>query len=212
MSQHMILIEPSANALDISETFSDRERDHDNLSGSSKGFHSVLSSRGRGRQGQRDASFLRAACRSRGRPKRPRRQDVYKIAYPVKPGENRFDVSLLSAAHRNVLEQDPAWRGSNAPGDASTVTLEGEGVESLGQEPQTQAHIYSMPGRGLYGENHRHGLAAKRGGRRAARRGPGQPQLEEKAARVYSRMDWVLGLAFAILGLGGVLLYRRSAA
>jgi hypothetical protein len=40
----------------------------------------------------------------------------------------------------------------------------------------------------------------------------GQPQIEEKPARVYSRMEWVLGLAFAILGLGGVLLYRRSAA
>jgi hypothetical protein len=40
----------------------------------------------------------------------------------------------------------------------------------------------------------------------------GSPQIEIKAARIYSQLGWVLGLAFAILVLGGVMLYRRGAA
>ena len=94
----------------------------------------------------------------------------------------------------------------------SSVTLEGEGLQSLGQEPQTKAHIYGA------GDADYTVKITGTGSLRNADAAPGdeedsgQPQIEEKAARVYSRMYWVLGLAFSILGLGGVLLYRRSAA
>jgi hypothetical protein len=95
----------------------------------------------------------------------------------------------------------------------STVTLEGDNIQSLGQEPQTQAHIYNA-GDADYSVKIT-GTGSLRNAESAAQppdEDPGEPQIEEKAARVYSRMYWVLGLAFAILGLGGVLLYRRSAA
>jgi hypothetical protein len=92
-----------------------------------------------------------------------------------------------------------------------TVTLEGGDVQFLGQEPQTKAHIYSAGDAGytvkIVGTGSLRNAEAP-----AADEDSGQPQLEEKAARVYSRMYWVLALAFAILGLGGVLLYRRSTA
>ena len=38
----------------------------------------------------------------------------------------------------------------------------------------------------------------------------GAPKVEIAAARIYSRLSWVLGLAFGILALGGFALYRRG--
>jgi len=35
---------------------------------------------------------------------------------------------------------------------------------------------------------------------------------EETAARVYTQLYWVLGLAFAILAVGGTMLYRKGTA
>jgi hypothetical protein len=39
----------------------------------------------------------------------------------------------------------------------------------------------------------------------------GSPKPAAGPARVYQKLPWVLGLTFSILGLGGALLYRRSA-
>jgi len=40
----------------------------------------------------------------------------------------------------------------------------------------------------------------------------GRPVPESGAARIYTQLPWVLGLTFAILGVGGVMLYRKGAA
>jgi len=39
----------------------------------------------------------------------------------------------------------------------------------------------------------------------------GQPQVQEVRPRIYESMYWILGMAFAILGLGSVLLARNAA-
>jgi hypothetical protein len=39
----------------------------------------------------------------------------------------------------------------------------------------------------------------------------GQPQVQEVKPRIYASMYWILGMAFAILGLGSVLLARNTA-
>jgi hypothetical protein len=36
--------------------------------------------------------------------------------------------------------------------------------------------------------------------------------VEELNARIYSRLYWVLGLTFALLAAGGVVLFRKGAA
>ena len=40
----------------------------------------------------------------------------------------------------------------------------------------------------------------------------GSPKPEVVDARIYTRLWWVMGLAFGILGLGGAFLFRRGAA
>jgi hypothetical protein len=205
----MVLIEPSATSLDISETFLIENETtttfQDPVKGSvqfylpeaANGKVSVTINAPGGMPIQRSAE-------------KTNEKNVYKIQYPVKPGESRFDVSYslppTESFSSKILHSDGVTRLVTPP----AVTL--EGVESLGQEPQTKAHIYSA-GDSAYTVQIT-GTGSLRNAEPAAAddEDQGQPQLEEKAARVYSRMDWVLGLAFAILGLGGVLLYRRSAA
>ena len=40
----------------------------------------------------------------------------------------------------------------------------------------------------------------------------GQPKVEIAPARIYGKLEWVLGLTFAILALGGVMLFKRGTA
>jgi hypothetical protein len=92
------------------------------------------------------------------------------------------------------------------------VTLSGDGIETLGQEPQTQAHIYGT--KSPVFEAKIEGTGSLRGpqGGDAQEADSGQPQVAEEPARVYSQLGWVLGLTLGILLLGGMLLYRRGAA
>jgi hypothetical protein len=93
----------------------------------------------------------------------------------------------------------------------STVTLTGENLDSLGQEPQTQARIYSAtsPAYKVTIE----GTGSLRGPESAAQEEDnGEPPVEVKPSRIYSRLYWILGLTFGILGLGGVMLYRKGVA
>jgi hypothetical protein len=139
-------------------------------------------------------------------------KDVYKIAYPIRPGESRFDVNYSLPPTDTFASKILHGDGVTRLVTPSTVTLEGSGIESLGQEPQTKAHIYSAGGADYSVKIT--GTGSLRNQEAAAPdEDTGESQgLEEKPARVYSRMYWVLGMAFAILGLGGVLLYRKPTA
>ncbi len=210
VSQHMILIEPGAASLDISETFLIENESSTTFQDPANGsirFYLPDAAEGK----------VKVTINSPGgmpieRPaEKTREKDVYKIAYPVKPGESRFDVSYSlppsATFSSKILHGDGVTRLVTPP----AVTLSGDGVESLGQEPQTRAHIYNAGGPDYSVTIN--GTGSLRNPEAAAPdEDTGEPQIEEKAARVYTKMYWVLGLAFAILGLGGTLLYRKSGA
>jgi len=96
----------------------------------------------------------------------------------------------------------------------ATVTLTGNGIELAGQEPQTLAHIYNLTG--LDYNVLIEGEGALRGDNSGAQAGAaqqeddGSPKVEVKAARIYSRLGWIMGLTFGILALGGFMLYKRG--
>ncbi len=93
------------------------------------------------------------------------------------------------------------------------MTLSGEGLNSLGQEPQSKAHIYEVTaisyavkidGTGAFRTPDDDSASAQEDS--------GQPKVEEAQARVYTRLYWILGLTFGILALGGTILYRKGEA
>ena len=123
-----------------------------------------------------------------------------RLQYPVKPGETRFDVSYaLPPPTRSRARFFTATESTRLVTPA-TVTLEGEGIESLGQEPQTKAHIYNAGQRAYSSEDRRHRLAAQRRKRAAPDEDAGQPQIEEEAGA--SLLADVLGAGLGIRDSG----------
>ncbi len=209
VSQHMILIEPNRKSLDISETFLIENESTTTFQDPVNGSVQFYLPEAAG--GNVNVTINSPGGMPIQRPaEKTKEKDVYKIPYPVKPGESRFDVSYSLPPADTFASKILHGDGVTRLVTPSAVTLEGSGIESLGQEPQTKAHIYSAGG-----EDYSVKIAGMGSLRSqdapAANEDTGEPQIVEKAARVYSRMDWVLLMAFAILGLGGVLLYRKSA-
>jgi hypothetical protein len=209
VSQHMILIEPSATSIEIGETFLVENEStttfQDPVNGSVQ-FYLPEAAGGKAKvmiNSPGGMPIERAAEKTAVK-------DVYKVAYPVKPGETRFDVSYSLPPGDTFASKILHAEGVTRLVTPASVTIEGEGLEALGQEPTTKAHIYNAAS-AAYSVKIT-GTGSLRNQEAAAPdEDPGEPQIEEKPARIYTRMEWVLGLGFAVLGLGGVLLYRRSA-
>jgi len=134
--------------------------------------------------------------------------EIYKVDFPIKPGETRFDVTYA------VPHTDGApYEGKVVTKDENTyliapsgVTLAGDGLSDMGPEPRTQAHIY-----GLQGDKFKielSGTAAPAAAEEAAGQQENSPQIEQILPRLNSQATPILGLALGILALGFILLYR----
>jgi hypothetical protein len=211
-TQHLILLEPSATTLRVSETYFTRNTStttyQDTVNGSVRLYLP---------EGVPDD--LKVSIDSTGVPiQRPvekgKQAGQYKINYPLKPGETRFDLeySLPATAtfSGKVFSNEPPTK-LVTPG---SVTLSGDGLNDLGQEQSTQARVYTFKGNsfkvGILGVGSIRGpetLDAPAGEE------SGAPKCcEEVPARVNTQMGWVLGLSLTILLLGGTLLFRRGTA
>lgn len=135
---------------------------------------------------------------------------VYKIAFPIKPGETRIDVSYF------VPFSTPGqFKGRGLQKDAGTklvappgVTLQGDGLELLGQEPQTRAAIYAVKGPEYVVEIRGAGTLQMSGQQEEQDNGP---SLDQILPRIYDRVYWIVGLGLATLFVGFLLLYRVRA-
>jgi hypothetical protein len=140
--------------------------------------------------------------------------DIYKVNFPVRPGETRIDLSY-SAPYK----AGDTYSAKVATQDENTylivpkgVTLTGDNLNDMGPEPRTQAHLY-----GLKEASYKISLTG------AAEPSPadavadsgdqsGAPQIQEIMPRLYTKVGPILGLALGILALGFVLLYRTPGA
>ncbi len=140
--------------------------------------------------------------------------DIYKIDYPIHPGETRFDLNYTVPTTSPMIFTDKLLHP-----DASSnlvvpngVTAKSDDLELAGQEPKTQASIYRIKTASFKVEVDGTGILAGAGQSEGSADDNGQPQVEEVKPRIYESMYWILGMAFAILGLGSVLLARHRAA
>lgn len=209
-AQHMILIEPSDSGIQVSETFLFNNKSQVTFSDPAKGsaqFYVPQDATGKiqvvvnttgGMPVPRDA-------------KKTKEPGVYKVDYPVKPGETRFDVTYALPAGDTFAGKNFETGQDNYLVTPPSVTLTGDGIDDLGQEPQTQAHTYRLRAASfnvkINGTGSLRNPAASSGDDDS-----GEPQIQQGPARVYSKLPWVLGLTFGILMLGGAMLYRKGAA
>jgi len=132
---------------------------------------------------------------------------VYKVDYALPPGDTRFDFSYSApfkapgAFSSRILHSGGAVNLVVPPG----VTASGEGIEFLGVEPRNRFNIYSLK-TGPYTVQLQGAPAMPTGG------GEDRSTLDQILPRIYDGAYPIVGLTFAVLGLGFILLYRRSSA
>ncbi|MGA2214724.1 MAG: hypothetical protein ABSH31_15720 [Bryobacteraceae bacterium] len=136
--------------------------------------------------------------------------NIYKVDYPVRPGETRFDINydVPTANPMIFADKEIHPEASSNLVVPSGVTAKSDDLELAGQEPKTQASIYRIKNASFKVEVD--GVGALQQPESSAE-DSGQPQLQEVKPRIYASLYWILGMAFAILGLGSVLLARNAA-
>jgi hypothetical protein len=139
--------------------------------------------------------------------------NVYKVDYPVRPGETRFDVNYTMPTTSPMVFTDKEIHPEAASNLVvpNGVTAKSDDLELAGQEPKTQASIYRIKNASFKVEVDGVGILAAPGQSEGSGDDNGQPQVQEVKPRIYGSMYWILGMAFAILGLGSLLLARNAA-
>jgi hypothetical protein len=135
--------------------------------------------------------------------------DIYKVDYPIKPGETLFTMNY------SIPAADPKVYAGRILGEQSAVLIVPPGVSLAGDvtedgvETRFNAPKYrvaagdfkiTIQGSGSFTEPAANSAAAGDDS--------GAPQLSESRPRIYDRLYTVLGLALGILALGFVAMYR----
>ncbi len=207
---HLIMIEPSASALEISETFLIRNDSNTTFEDSSKGTAQFYPPKAAGDTVKVSVTPPTQMTISRTAEKAGK-SGSFKIDYPARPGETRFDMHY-------TLPASDTFTGKVIDGGRPTtvvtpisVHLTGDGIKEVGVEDQVQARLYEVTAPTFKVKIEGTGSIREQQSN-ASQEDTGQPQTKEILARVYDRLYWVLGLTFGILALGGTLLYRKGAA
>jgi hypothetical protein len=142
------------------------------------------------------------------------RKDIYKLDFPIKPGETSIQVTYLVPYSSSGAVFEGKTVGKTEEPTLlvvpNGVTLKGEGVENKGQEPRSQASIYSVAS-----ANYKVEIAGSMPAAAAADADSGDsgPSLEEVSPKILQQnMKWILALALGILALGFIVLYRAQPA
>ena len=214
VAQQMLVFEPTANQVGVSETVvveNQSKTTYNNAALGSLRFYLPPATNGQVRinaQGPQGMPLPRPA-------EKTAESNVFKVDFPIKPGETEFQVnyvlpvgSPLTYRGRVVnVEGMPAGplRLVAPPG----VTLAGKDIQRVGTEPRTQATIYNVTA----GENFTVDITGS-GSLHSADDSNAQdsdaPQVTEGKPRIYTHLAWLVTLAFSILGVGLIILFRSS--
>ena len=211
ISKHMLLFEPSGGQMTVNETFlfnNDGKTAWYDASNGTLHFFLPASAGGKATvQGTAPGGMpIGAAVGTTATP------NVFKVDFPVKPGETRFDI-VYTVPYTDGAD----YEGKVVTKDENTyliapngVTLDGAGLNDLGVEPRSQAHIY-----GLAATAYKIKLTGTPVAATTADSGDqpdNGPQIEQIMPRLYSKAVPIILLSLGILAVGFALLYRSKTA
>ena len=215
VSQHMLVIEPSANQIGVSETII--VQNDGNTTYANDELGGIRFYLPAGANGQVGVSVKGPGGMPLPRTARETEEKgVFKVPFAIKPGETEFDLTYVVPA-TDPLKFDGRVVGiKGQPGGPlrlvapNGVTLEGADLRKLGQEPKSLATIYDVTASGPFSVNVQ-GTGSLRGGDDASGTDTSDaPQIEAVKPPVYRYLPALIGLALGILGLGLLILYRSS--
>src|ERR1035438_3462337 len=213
VEKHMILLEPSAGQLAVSETFLFKNEGKTAWNDPDAGTLKFFLPSGAGKP---EARATAPGGRPLGAPiVKTSKSDVFAVDFAIKPGETRVDV-----AYNMPYTEGADLAGKVVSRDENTylivpngVTLKGGGLNDLGAEPRSQAHIFGLTAAAykvqLSGAVAAAPAEAAADDQSAEESGP---RIEQIMPRVNSKTVSILVVALGILALGFALLYRKSPA
>lgn len=214
IAQQMLVIEPNSSQISVSETVmmgNDSNQTFTNPETGELQFYLPPSANGQVRvqaQGPQGMPLPRPA-------EKTKEADVFKVDFPIKPGQTEFDVSYVLPAgspftfHGRVVGIKGMQAGPLRLIAPPGVTLSGSDIQSIGTEPKTQATIYNVTAPDLFSFNIA-GIGSLRPDTASADDDADRPQVVEGNPQIYAHRGWLLTLAFSILGVGLIFLFRSS--
>jgi hypothetical protein len=214
VAQQMLLIEPNSSQIAVSETVmlqNDSKTTFSNPESGELRFYLPPAANGQVRinaQGPQGMPLPRPA-------EKTNETDVFKVDFPIKPGETEFDVSYVLPAgspftfHGRVVGVKGMSGGPLRLIAPPGVTLSGNDIQQIGTEPKTQATIYNVTAPDLFsfdiagtGSLHQPDAGTEDDADR--------PQVTEGNPQIYAHRGWLLTLALGILAVGLLFLFRSS--
>jgi hypothetical protein len=206
---HMILLEPDGQRLNVSESIIYKNEGNTTYNDPTHGTLRVFLPEAAGGK-------VRVMCTApQGMPIERAAEKTtagtYKIDFPIKPGETRFDVTYAipmagdGSFSSKVLHTGGPVRVVAPQG----VTLESEALALLGQEPNSQASVFELKNKTFTIAVR--GTGALQGASQEAGEEEGQG-IQKVKPFLYDRFYPVLGISFFVLALGFALLYRKRVA
>ena len=128
-------------------------------------------------------------------------EDVYSVDFALKPGENHIELTYRvphtdgGSFRGRVLYDGLATNLVVPPG----VSLEGEGLVSLGEHPEIKTAIFQIPPTREFEISISGQGRLRRSGSEGA---PDSPEIKVAAAPVAQELTWLLAITGAILAIG----------
>jgi hypothetical protein len=214
--QHILIVQPSPGQTVVNETImvkNDSNRTFANSDTGEAQFFLPPAANGQVRiqvQGPGGMPLPRPAERTNA-------DNVFKIDYPIKPGQTQFDISYVLPVGSPEIFKGRTEKIQGQP-DApvrlvvpSGVTVDSPDIRPLGQEPQTQAMIYDLTSPSFSLNVKGTGTLSQGGDNSAGSEDDSdRPKVEQANPPIYHHLGLLVGLALGILGTGVVLLFRSS--
>ena len=215
ITQQMLLIEPNSSQIAISQSVvvrNDSKTTYNNTELGGLVFFLPPAANGQVRvnaQGPQGMPLPRT-------PEKTSERDVFKIDFPIKPGQTEFDINYVLPAgspftfRGRVVNVKGMRAGPLRLIVPSGVSLSGKDVQSLGTEPKTQLAIYNVIARDSFLTDITGTGSIRDNSDNSSGDESDSPQVREGEPQVYAHLPWLVGLTFAILGVGLLMLFRNS--
>lgn len=216
IAQQMILIEPSMGRISVDETVvieNDTNTTYSNPDLGSLRFYLPPAANGQVRvsaQGSQGMPLPQAA-------EKTKENDIFKVNFPIKPGETEFQVTYVlpvgspfTFRGRVVNVQGMSAATPLRLVAPSGVTLAGNDIRRVGTEPKTQATIYNVTAPGNFSTLVSGTGSLNSNDQADSDQDNDEPKIVEGKPQIYAHLGWLVALAFSILGVGLIALYRTS--
>jgi hypothetical protein len=213
VAQNMLVMEPSRGDFTVSQTVIVQNDSNTTFHDSQGGdflFYLPPAANGQVRvnvQGPQGMPLPRPAEKTKA-------DDIFKVDFPIKPGETQFEVSYVLPAgspfafHGRVVNVKGMPVGPLRLVAPNGVTLSGNDIQLVGTEPKTQATIYTVTARDLFTVNVA-GIGSLHPPETTSD-DTDSPPVAEGRPQIYAHLPWLAALAFGILGIGLLILFRTS--